>query len=680
VRTACRFSCLLFAGLAATLVFASTPCAAQSGGPAVASPDGRLRMEFSVSADGHSGSDSGHLVYSVFFNGAPLLEDSGLSLDLGGGLPLGAGVRIDRATPGSGVDDYDEVWGKTGHVHDPWNSVAVDVSEPGPRGRRMTIEARAYNDALAFRYVVPDQPGLYDYRLEEEHTEFAFDKDASTWALELPHFRSAFEGEYVHPLHISALGDQGGSSAHLLIGLPLVARIPGQAWVAVTEANLRGNSTMYLTGGSGGWGSAGRGRYRLQTTVAKEFNGLPDVPPVAVSASLPHSTTWRILQIADRPGALIESNIIDDLNPPSAIADTSWIHPGKTAWDWWNGNTGSDGKSEKTTAMEEFYVDFAAQSKFRYMLIDAGWSKDGDITQLNGDVDVPAIVAYARSKGVQVWIWIDYAETNLQMEKAFPLYEKWGVAGVKIDFIQRGDQQGIEFYYRAARVAAEHHLMVDFHGTTTPWGLSRTWPNVLGFEGVMGMEYNKVMSRDDPIHRTTLPFTRMLNGPMDYTPGGFNNVTEAQFVARDNRPMVMGTRCQQLALYVIDFAPFQMVSDAPQAYAGQPSFQFILDVPAAWDETRVLAGTPSEDVTIARRSGKDWYVGSITNWSPRDVSLPLRFLGDGKYAAEIYRDAPDADRNPQHVTIEKKTVQRSDTLAIDLAPGGGAAIRLTPLP
>lgn len=678
MRIVCRLSLRFCLGFAATAVLAGASCFAQSRGATVSSPDGRLKMEFSVIADGRTGADSGHLVYSAFFNGAPLLEESGLSLGLGDAVPLGANVRIERATPGSGVDDYNEVWGKTSHVHDAWNSVAVDVGEPGPRGRKMTIEARAYNDALAFRYVVPEQADVSGYRLEEEHTEFSFDKDATTWALELPHFRSAFESEYVHPLHVSALGDQGGSSSHPLIGLPLLAHVPGQAWVAITEADLEGNSTMYLTSGGGGWGARGRGRYRLESTLAKEFNGLPDVPAVAVSGGLPHATAWRILQIAEHPGVLIESNIIDDLNPPPAIRDTSWIHPGKTAWDWWNGNTGPNGKSEKTTVMEKFYVDFAAQSKFPYMLIDAGWSEDGDITQLNGDVDVPGIVEYARSKGVKVWIWIDYAETNLQMEKAFPLYEKWGVAGVKIDFIQRGDQQGIEFYYRAARVAAEHHLMVDFHGTTTPWGLSRTWPNVLGYEGVLGMEYNKVMSRDDPIHRTTLPFTRMLNGPMDYTPGGFNNVTEAQFVARDDRPMVMGTRCQQLALYVIDFAPFQMVSDAPQAYAGQPSFQFIRDVPTAWDETRVLAGTPSEDVTLARRSGKDWYVGSITNWSPRDVNLPLNFLGDGKYTAEIYRDAPDADQNPQHVIIEKKTVERTDTLALHLAAGGGTAVRLTP--
>jgi len=675
-----RFASVLSATFAITFAFPEAHAQSGASFAQINSPDGRIRIEFAIIADERISGASGQLVYSVYFNGVPLIEDSGLSLGLGDGLRLGANVRIDRATPGSGLDDYNEVWGKTSHVHDPWNSLAVDVSEPGPHGRRMTIEARAYDDALAFRYVLPEQPNLHEYRLEEEHTDFAFDNDATTWALELPHFRSAFEGEYVHPLHISALNDQGGSPGHLLIGLPLVAHVPGQAWVAITEADLEGNSTMYLARGSNAWSESARGRYRLQSTVAPEFNEPPDAPAVAVSGSLPHHTAWRILQIADRPGQLIESNIIDDLNPPSAIADASWIHPGKAAWDWWNGNTGRDGKSAKTTAMEKFYVDFAAQSKFRYMLIDAGWSKDGDITQMNGDVDVPAVVEYARSKGVQVWIWINYAETNLQMERAFPLYEKWGVAGVKIDFIQRGDQQGIEFYYRAARVAAQHHLMVDFHGTTTPWGLSRTWPNVMGFEGVLGMEYNKVMSRDDPIHRTTLPFTRMLNGPMDYTPGGFNNVTEAQFVARDFRPVVMGTRCQQLALYVIDFDPFQMVSDAPQAYAGQPSFQFILDVPTTWDETRVIEGTPSEDVIIARRSGKDWYVGSITNWSPREVNLPLSFLGDGKYIAEIYRDAADADENPRHVTIEKKAVGRSNTLALHLAAGGGAAIRLTPAP
>jgi alpha-glucosidase len=261
------------------------------------------------------------------------------------------------------------------------------------------------------------------------------------------------------------------------------------------------------------------------------------------------------------------------------------------------------------------------------------------------------------------------------MGEAFPLYEKWGVAGVKIDYIQRGDQTGVEFYYRAARLAAEHHLMLDYHGTTTPWGISRTFPNVVGYEGVLGMENSKWSTRDNPVSRTTLPFTRMLNGPMDYTPGGFGNATRESFVARSSRPMVLGTRAQQLALYVIYFAPFQMVSDSPLAYLNQPAFQFILDVPTVWDETRVLGGAPGEFVTVARRKGEDWFLGSITNWSAKSLSIPLNFLGKGNYIAEIYRDANDADERPQHVAYERKAVKSSETLSFQLASGGGLAIR-----
>jgi alpha-glucosidase len=195
---------------------------------------------------------------------------------------------------------------------------------------------------------------------------------------------------------------------------------------------------------------------------------------------------------------------------------------------------------------------------------------------------------------------------------------------------------------------------------------------------VLGMENSKWSTRDNPVSRTTLPFTRMLSGPMDYTPGGFGNATQEDFVARNLRPMVLGTRAQQLALYVVYFAPIQMVADAPQAYDGQPEFQFIKDVPATWDETRGLQGRPGESITVARRSGRDWFLGSITNWSPRDVDVPLTFLGPGKFTAEIYEDATDAEQNPQHVTIEKKPVRQADTLKLHLAPGGGCAIRFVP--
>lgn len=665
---------------AAVLLTLAAACYAQdtSGAPTVTSPDQRLQLQFAILQKGHASGDGGQLVYSVRFHGRPLLEDCRLSLSLAGAPPLGANVHIVQVTPGSGIDDYTETTGKTSHVHDAYNSISVKVTEPEEPGRTFVVEARAYNGAVAFRYVIPAQPALRGLQLQEEHTEFNFDQDATAWALELPSFRSAFESEYVHPLHISAFASQGGAPSHMLIGLPFLTHIPGAGWLAVTEADLQGNSVMYLTSGAAQDYAASAGRFRMQSVLAPRFDDPPSSPTVAVVASLPHHSAWRVLQVADQPGDLIESNIIDDLNPPSALSDTSWIRPGKTAWDWWNGDTGPDGVSANTTATMRYFVDFAAQSKFPYMLIDAGWSDLDDITRMNGNVDVPAVVQYAAAKGVKIWIWTHYNATVLQMDKAFPLYEKWGVAGVKIDFIQRGDQPGIEFYYRAARLAAEHHLMLDFHGTTTPWGISRTYPNVMGYEAVLGMEYSKWSERDDPVHRTTLPFTRLLNGPMDYTPGGFGNATEAEFIPRNLRPMVLGTRCQQLALYVIDFDPFQMVSDAPQAYADQPAFQFIRDVPAAWDETRVLDGYPSESVTIARRSGQDWYLGAITNWTPRDLTLRLNFLGAGRYTAEIYQDGADADRFPQHVSIDKKAVQQGDTLHIHLAPGGGCAIRFAP--
>jgi alpha-glucosidase len=289
------------------------------------------------------------------------------------------------------------------------------------------------------------------------------------------------------------------------------------------------------------------------------------------------------------------------------------------------------------------------------------------------------LTRYAATKNVKVWVWCYSEAVMSQMKTAFPVFEKWGVAGIKIDFINRDDQRGVQFYYDTAREAAEHHLMVDFHGTRTPWGIERTYPNVLGYEGVLGAENDKVGRRDSPVDRTVFPFTRLLAGPMDYTPGGFNNATEDSFVAQNTNPMVMGTRAQQLALYVIFQTPIQMVSDSPQAYADQPGFQFIKDVPASWDSTHVLNGEPGEFVTMARQHGDEWYLGSITNWTPRTLHVPLNFLPAGDFTAEIYQDGVDAKENPKHVAIRKQTVRKDQTLTLYLAEGGGCAIRFTPL-
>lgn len=632
------------------------------------SPDGQLAVYFDVRPEKNSSTGSGRLVYSLQFHGKAVLEDSGLALELDDLPPLGSDVQITGADQTNGVDDYALQFQKVSKVHDPFNSVLVHVVEAGARHRLMEIEARAYNGGIAFRYCLPEQAGNAAFHLRQENTEFRLASDATDWLLALPNYRSSYESEYVK-LPTSALSNQGGVPSSFLIGLPLLMHEPGVAWLSLTEADIEGNSSMYVTNPSGNWA----GHYFV-SKLAPRF----DRPEYAVEGTLPHHSAWRVLAVADEPGRLVESTLQYNLNPPSRVQDTSWIQSGKASWNWWVNDVDAEGKPSFTTANMERYVDFAARSGFRYMMLDAGWS-GRDLTHLNGRVDVPELVRYAGEKGVKVWVWCYSESVMKQMSEAFPVFEQWGVAGIKIDFINRDDQVGVQFYYDVARLAAEHHLMVDFHGTRTPWGIERTYPNVMSYEGVLGIENNKVGRRDSPVDRTVFAFTRLLAGPMDYTPGAFNNATEGGFVAQNTNPMAMGTRSQQLALYVIFQTPIQMVSDSPQMYADQPAFQFIRDVPAAWDTTKVLNGEPGEFVTIVRRHGSDWYLGSITNWTPRTLEVPLSFLGSGEYRAEIYADGSDAGSNPKHVAIRKQTVRNGQTLTLKLAPGGGCAIRFVSL-
>lgn len=651
----------------AALFLLFPPLLAAQSKVALPSPDSNLVVTFQTVKDGAAAA-TGELVYSVSFRGKPLIDASALRLELEGQRSLGSAVRIAQQTASSVDETYRLVTGKAGTVRNHYNGLRIDLEENGENRRRLSIEARAYDDAIAFRYLVPEQRPLRDFRLKKETTEFRISKDATTYALVLPNYRTMYESEYLK-LNASAFANKNGLSNRVLIGLPLLMNVPGIAWIAITEADLRDYSSMYLVNPSPEWGG-----HRFESQLAPG-----DDPEVTVSGTLPHHSAWRVLLVGDQPGRFIESNVITSLNPESAIKDTSWIHPGLTSWDWWSGSIGSDGKPAYTTETMKYYVDFAAKSGFPYMLIDAGWSASWDITKMNGKVDVPEVVRYAATKNVKVWIWLAYMDVDSQMEEAFPLYEKWGVAGLKIDFVERDDQRGINFYYRAAQTAAEHHLMLDFHGATKPTGLERTYPNVLGYEAVLGMEQSKAGMRDNPDHRVMLPFTRMLAGPMDYTPGGFDNVTENDFIARHVRPMVMGTRAQQLAMYVVYQAPFQMVSDAPKAYEDQPSFGFIQHAPATWEETRVLGGLPGEYIIMARRNGKEWFLGCMTNWTTRTLDIPLTFLDNGKYTAEIYADSDDAAQYPKNVSIQKKSLDRSMRLKASLAPGGGYAVRFVPV-
>jgi len=647
-------------------VFSSAAVLAQKKELALKSPNGELTMRFVIRPAEGSAQAEGRLVYSLDFRGKPVLEDSALGLDLYGAELLGAKVHVTGSDAGSGVDEYALATGKTSKVREEYRSLVLRVAENGAKGRALTIEARAYNDGVAFRYVLPEQPrAMSELRLRQEATEFHFSTDAITWALALPNYRSSYESEYVH-LPVSALANQGGVASHFLVGLPLLAHVPGVAWVGLMEADLEGNAGLYLTNPSGSW--EGRSLTALLSPQLER-------PELATTGWLPYHSAWRVVMVADDPGRLIESNLLTNLSPQNRLQDSSWVRPGKASWDWWNGDLGPDGKAAFTTENMKRFIDFSAESGFPYFMLDAGWSAEGDITKMRGPVDVPELVHYGATKNVKVWIWLYSTSVMRQMKEAFALYEKWGVAGLKIDFINRDDQQGVQFYYDVAREAAAHHLMVDFHGASKPWGIERAYPNVMSYEGVIGMEQSRAGRRDGPVSRTVLPFTRMLAGSIDYTPGGFNNVTEDNFVARGNGPMVMGTRAQHLALYVIFQTPFQMVSDSPQAYKDEPGFQFIKDVPVVWDETRVVSGSVGEFITIARRKGGDWYLGSITNWTARDLKIPLAFLEGGRFETEIYSDAADADTQPTHLTIGKKAVSGADTLTIHLAKGGGCAIR-----
>jgi alpha-glucosidase len=533
------------------------------------------------------------------------------------------------------------------------------------------VEARAYNDGVAFRYRIPAQGGGEPLRIVNERTQFAPSKEGTAYPLILRNYRTSWEDNY-HALPLGAIAPES------LVGMPLLVELPGVAYVAITEAAIENYSGMYLK----------HSESDARTMEARLSPRLDD-PAVSVITPGPAVTPWRVILIGAEPGRLIESNIITNVNPPSQIADTTWIKPGKASWDWWSGPyaEGLSAKPGKNNETIKHYVDFSAKAGLEYFMLDAGWavvvrggpSDSGvDLTRVKPEIDMPAMIAYAKSKNVKLWLWAHWTDVDKQMETAFPLFEKWGIAGVKIDFMDRDDQQMVEFYRKVAKLAAEHHLMVDFHGAYKADGIERTWPNVLTREGVLGLEYNKWSARVTPEHNVMLAFTRLIAGPMDYTPGGFHNTTREQFVPRDTQPMVMTTRAHQTALFVVYFSPFEMVSDHPEAYAGTKELAFLSAVPSTWDETRVITGKIGEYIAVARRKGREWYVGSIAGRGAVEVDLPLEFLAAGNYSADIYSDAPDAATEPTHTTMETKKVDRTMRIHTKMVPGGGQAVRIRP--
>ncbi|HJQ31310.1 MAG TPA: glycoside hydrolase family 97 protein [Pyrinomonadaceae bacterium] len=638
----------------------------QPGAFTLRSPNGRVEVAFSLNGDGAP-------TYSVSRVGRQVITPSALGLVFKDGGLLSAGMRVTGTRRRANDSWYDIVAGKASRGRDNYRELVVSLEEKTGARRRLELVFRAYDDGAAFRYRIPAQAALKQFEIVDERSEFRFADDYACWALQLRTFHSNYEKEFDH----ITLGQiKPGAKT----GLPLVAQVAGGPTLAVAEADLEDYAGMYLQGLEG--------VPNALVSRLSPFGGAEEGS--AVRASAPHTSPWRVIMLGDAPGRLIESTLLLSLNPPPAFRDTSWIKPGKAAWDWWSGQiaegVANPGMNDATM---KHYIAFASEMGFEYMLVDAGWytkkpswgenaDTKADITKSIPEIDLPGLVAYARERNVGIILWLNWIPARDQMDTAFPFYEKIGVKGVKVDFMDRDDQEMVGFYHRILRKAAEHHLVVDLHGAYKPTGLVRTYPNYLTQEGVLGAEYNKWSDRVTATHNVTLAFTRMLVGPMDYTPAGFRNVTRAEFKPQDKLPMVMTTRAHQLAMYVVYDSPLAMVADHPGAYRGQPGAEFLKMVPTSWDETRVIDGSIGEFILTARRRGSTWFVGGMSNETGRTLRLPLNFLGRGVYELTEYADGADAATDAKQLAVSTRKVHAGETLTIKLAPSGGYAARLAP--
>ena len=632
------------------------------------SPDGRIRVTLNLAtADGQSGVP----MFRVSYDRNDLLLPSRLGLALDGEKPLAAELRfvskIDRAGDSVAALGF----GKSSSARDLYYEREFHFQETGPNGRRLDLTFRVYNDGIAFRYTIPAQPQVANIAITEELTTLSF--AGSPFAHYLPlDFGSAYEYFYSH-------GRLGEIDPHVNLALPLLLECPHGAFVGVTEAALTDYAGLYFRSipGTG----------VLQSILAPQ----PGEPRVKVRGAAPFSSPWRVLLVGSSPGTLLESNIVRLLNPPADIGDTAWIRPGKVIFGWWNGYEMPDSPpfvAGVNTPTITRFIDFAAENGIPYVSLDGtneeAWYggpvfeyKGQDLTRSNPRLDLPQILAYARSKGVRIRLWMHWQALAKYRDTALPLFEKWGVSGIMVDFINGDSQERVRFVTSVARDAARHHLTVNFHGVYKPTGIERTYPNLLSYEGVLGTEYDKWDRKGStPEHEMDTLFVRMMAGPLDIHEGSVHPVVPEAF-APNNRPSTQGTIIRQMAAYVVYDNPLSMLADSIASYRGQPRLlPYLRDVPTAWDETRVLEASPDHLLVLAKRSGSEWYVAGVNDRTARELEVPLGFLDAGDHQAQLYTDADDADTAPAHFNILQSLVRRTDTLRVRLARAGGFVVRL----
>jgi len=630
----------------------------------VKSPDGAISLKVEMEAK---------LQWSVQNKGQQIIAPSTISMQLEGGDVLGDNAEIissNKEKKDAKISATDYV---KSSIHDKYNQLTINCKDD------FGLIFRVYNDAVAYRFFTKKKGELI---VKNEEANFNFINDYKAF---IPYqwdyrggkiFNSSFEALY-RESKISQFAKDS------LAFLPLLVDVGNNVKVVILEADLEDYPGMYLNINQTGKGFMGvYAPYPLEAELSG-FNNINYIPTKRADYIAKTNGTrnfpWRAIAISNQDKELLNNDIVQKLASPSRLSDISWIEPGQVAWDWWNARNIShvDFKEGMNTQTYKYFIDFAAANKIKYIIIDGGWSPSLDLTKIRPELNLQEIIDYGKQKDVGVIIWASWYAVTQQMNTVFPLYSKMGVKGFKIDFVDRDDQLAVTSLYEIAKKAAEYHLLVDYHGVFKPTGLQKTYPNVIGYEGVKGLENYKWANEDQPLYVTSIPYIRMMAGPMDYTPGAMRNSNQANFRAINDNPMSKGTRCTQLAMYVVFDAPLQMLSDNPTIYMKeQECTDFITKVPTTFDETVPLDGEVGEFVALARKKGDAWYVGAMTNWTPRDLTLDFSFLSAGVYQAVVFKDGVNADRDGTDYKKEVIKISSADKLNIHLAPGGGWAARI----
>ena len=652
--TGLQRTCVMMLG---ALTFANGLYAQPSRRLSVASPDGATTIRLDAGS---------RLTYAVAHNGKPLLTDSPISLSLGGSV-LGHGSTVRESSQRQVRDSVRPVAPtKSAVLLDRFNELRVRFREG------FALELRAYDNGVAYRWVLERPDSVVTINAEQATFNVAGTATAISGmdSSFMTHQEAVYKRVSIDTLR------HGRRSL-----LPLLLALDGGPKIAITESSLEDYAGMYLVAGDSTRSLVGLFPPVALEEVARNDRDVPVTKSADYIARVhgQRSLPWRIVMIADEDRQLLENSLAYLLAPSSRLADVSWIRPGKVSWDWWNANNvrGVSFKSGINNDTYKYYIDFAAKYGLSYIVLDEGWYKLGDLLSPVPGIDVPALVQYGKERNVGVILWATWHTLEDQLIPALDLFQRWGVKGIKVDFMQRDDQRVVNYYWRVASEAATRHLLVDFHGAHKPAGLQRAWPNVLTFEGVHGLENDKWTNDVTPEHDVTIPFTRMLAGPMDFTPGAMRNAQPGQFRAIFDHPMSMGTRAHQLGMYVVYESPLQMLADDPSEYQREPEImEFLSAVPTVWDETRALAAEAGGYVLIARRRGTEWFVGGMTNGTARTLTLDLSFLGSGQFTLDSWADGINADRNASDYRKDSRSVTRTDRVEVRLAPGGGYAARI----